>query len=275
MLKSIALGGGGVRGCLLVGALKALEDRQPLEFPDGIYGCSIGSILATMIAFRIPLKKIEELVEEEFILSKFVPNFGISSVTSFTSKKGLFSMDLFEDTLIRVFKSAGIDLKDKVIADAPQKLYIMASNLTTRRATLLTGQIPLLAAIKASSCIPAVFYPQIILNNVYLDGGVYCDCMVDAVPPTTTVFHIAYSHQPIFPADLESMTLATISRYVYAGARVGCVPRPKNVLNLNETSFMPLSDLTLADKKAMIDSGFVQASRFLSKRFLQECFQVS
>jgi len=71
------------------------------------------------------------------------------------------------------------------------------------------------------------------------------------------------------------MTLATISRYVYAGARVGCVPRPKNVLNLNETSFMPLSDLTLADKKAMIDSGFVQASRFLSKRFLQECFQVS
>jgi patatin-like phospholipase/acyl hydrolase len=275
MLKSIALGGGGVRGCLLVGALKALEDRQPLEFPDGIYGCSIGSILATMIAFRIPLKKIEELVEEEFILSKFVPNFGISSVTSFTSKKGLFSMDLFEDTLIRVFKSAGIDLKDKVIADAPQKLYIMASNLTTRRATLLTGQIPLLAAIKASSCIPAVFYPQIILNNVDLDGGVYCDCMVDAVPPTTTVFHIAYSHQPIFPADLESMTLATISRYVYAGARVGCVPRPKNVLNLNETSFMPLSDLTLADKKAMIDSGFVQASRFLSKRFLQECFQVS
>ena len=275
MLKSIALGGGGVRGCLLIGALKALEDRQPLEFPDGIYGCSIGSILATMIAFRIPMKKIEELVEEEFIVSKFVPSFGISSVTSFTSRKGLFSMDLFEETLVRVFKSAGIDIKDKVIADAPQKLYIMASNLTTRRATLLTGQVPLLAALKASSCIPAVFYPQIILNNVYLDGGVYCDCLADAVPSTTIVFHIAYSHQPIFPSDIEAMSLATISRYVYAGARVGCAIRPKNVMNLTETNFMPLSEITTADKKAMIDSGFVQASRFLSKRFLQECFQVS
>lgn len=36
MFPAIALGGGGVRGFLLVGALQNLAKHQPLEFPQGI-----------------------------------------------------------------------------------------------------------------------------------------------------------------------------------------------------------------------------------------------
>ena len=62
MFRSIALGGGGIRGFLLFGGLKAIEERQGnLNFPDGIYGCSVGSVIATGVAFGLTSKQMEEI----------------------------------------------------------------------------------------------------------------------------------------------------------------------------------------------------------------------
>ena len=139
MFRSIALGGGGVRGGMMIGGLAALEKHQPLVFPNGIYGCSAGSIIATGLAYNIPLSGIKLMFETEFNLSTVIPPINLASITSFTQEKGLFSMDAFTQTLIRAFDRQGIDLRNAVISDAPQKLFIVASNLTTRKPVLFTG----------------------------------------------------------------------------------------------------------------------------------------
>jgi predicted acylesterase/phospholipase RssA len=62
MFSILALGGGGLKGCLEIGAIRELERRfgpLHLKFKDGIYGCSIGSIIATCIAFGVPTDKIQ------------------------------------------------------------------------------------------------------------------------------------------------------------------------------------------------------------------------
>ena len=265
MFRSIALGGGGVRGGLHIGGLRALSEHQPLEFPDGIYGCSIGSIIATAIAFRITVDQLETMLFKDFVLSSFIPPVTLASALSFQSKKGMFSMDMLEETIVRGFNRCGVDLRGKVIADAPQKLSILASNLTTRKSTFFTGQVPILAALKASSCIPFVYQPQVIYNQVFLDGGVSCDCIVSVVPRDTLVFHIGYSQGPIVPSVMENMQIADFFRNVYASVREGLRPSFSNVLNFTEERLGPLSDVKDTDKTYMLETGYEQASRFFAK----------
>ena len=273
MFRSIALGGGGIRGVLHIGALRALQEKQPLVFPDGIYGCSVGSIIATALAFGITLEQFDTMLFGEFILSNFVPPMSLAAAMSFQSKKGMFSMDLLEETLIRAFGRAGIDIRNKVIADAPTKLWILASNLTTRKSTLLTGQVPLLAAIKASCCIPFVYHPQVIYNQVFLDGGVSCDCIVSVVPKETLVFHIGYSQASLVPSVVADMPIGDFFRNVYASVREGVRPIYPNVIVFDEPKLGPLSDVTEEEKQYMLKTGYDQASRFLAKFPTQEPVQ--
>jgi predicted acylesterase/phospholipase RssA len=172
---------------------------------------------------------------------------------------------MLEKALLTSFGRFGIDISNKMIADTPQKLWIVAANLTRKNTSLLTGQIPLMAAIKASSCIPGVYQPQIINNNVFLDGGVKCDCIVSVVPKETLVFHIGYSQGPLFPSALEGMEIAEFFRNVYANVREGLRPQYPNVLDFEETKLGPLSDITDEEKRYMLAAGYEQASRFFAK----------
>ena len=247
-----------------------MAEKQPLVFPDGIYGCSVGSIIATALAFGVTVDQLESMLFEEFVLSNFVPPISLAAAVAFQTKKGMFPMDLLEETLIRGFGRVGVDLRGKVIADAPTKLWILATNLTTRKSTLLTGQVPLLAAIKASSCIPFVYQPQVIYNQVFLDGGVSCDCIVSVVPKTTLVFHIGYSQGPLIPSVVEKLSISEFFQNVYASVREGVRPLYPNVLVFDEPKLGPLSDVKDSEKKYMLDTGYEQASRFLSKFPSQE-----
>jgi predicted acylesterase/phospholipase RssA len=62
--RALGLGGGGMKGILHIGALLELEKHQPLKFPDGVYGCSVGSIIAAFIAFELPIKNIIPFVRK-------------------------------------------------------------------------------------------------------------------------------------------------------------------------------------------------------------------
>jgi hypothetical protein len=265
MFRSIALGGGGIRGFLILGALKAIDERQGLVFPDGIYGCSVGAVIATGIAFGMGYKQAEEICMKYVNTSGFLPSFRHATILAFMQKKGLFTMDLMEELFLTIFDAANIDLRGKLISDAPQKLYILSSNITTQRPTLLTGNIPVMAALKASCCLPFIFHPQVIHNQLYLDGGVYAENMYDIVPKGTLVIDIAHIKQAIFPSTLESLSIFDMIRTLWAGLR--SIRVHVDALNLSIDGIHLLDELKDEDKTRMIDAGYSQALRFLAKRF--------
>lgn len=76
----------------------------------------------------------------------------------------------------------GIDLKNKKISDAPYPLFICSSNLTRKTITVFKGDIPILDAISASACIPLIFYPKVINNCAYIDGGYLTNTMMNFIP---------------------------------------------------------------------------------------------
>ena len=273
MFRSIALGGGGIRGFLILGGLKAVEERQGnLNFPDGIYGCSVGAVIATGVAFGLTYQQAEEGCIKYVNTSGFLPSFRYATILAFMQKKGLFTQDLMEELFLKIFDSMGIDLRGKMISDTPQKLFLLASNITTQRPTLLTGNIPLLAAMKASCCLPFIFHPQVIHNQLYIDGGVYAENMYDAVPKGTLVLDIAHIKQSIFPSTLEAISVFDMVRTLWAGLR--SVRVHADAVNLNIDGIYLLDELKEEDKRRMIDAGYLQTMRFLAKRVPKELHNV-
>jgi NTE family protein len=265
MFGAIALGGGGVRGGLMVGGLVALQKRQPLVFPNGIYGCSAGSVVATALAYNVPLKAIQNMFENEFNLSGVIPSMNLTTITSFTTEKGLFPMDSFTDCVLNAFDNVGIDLRNATIGDAPQKLHIMAANLTTRRTVFFTGSVPLLAALRASCCLPFVFHPQVIYNNVYIDGGFFDHNMHKTVPHDCLVFHISRADLLINPERLKSMKMTDYAATIYEALR--SESHTENVVWFKNDTISLMQELTPENKKQLFDEGYAQASRFFAKRF--------
>jgi predicted patatin/cPLA2 family phospholipase len=269
MFRSIAFGGGGVRGGLHIGALMALEKvRGNLVFPDGVYGSSIGSIIATAVAFQLNATQIRTMFDAHFHLSSVIPPLRLSSVHSYVSKKGAFSMDGLETTILAAFDSQGVDLRSKLIKDAPQTLRIVASNLTTCKTTFLTGDVPLVKALLCSCCLPMVFEPQILYNNVYLDGGVCMGCLDKHVPADCLVIHISRPPQPIYPSDLPFMTPLMYMGRLYDASRGEKMH--KNTLWIENLSIFIMQEITPEQKRHLIEDGYSQTLAFLTQRGAKE-----
>lgn len=269
MFTGLALGGGGVRGGLHVGALKALEEfKGNLEFPKGIYGCSVGSIVATAVAFNMDFAQIREMFDTHFDLERFVPPLRLSCFAELSERKGLFSMDLLEDTIIKAFLSQNVDLRGKVIGDAPQPLHIVASNLTTQTATFFGKNVGILDAIKCSSCLPIIYSPQVLGGSVYMDGGILLDSLGSVVPPDTLVLHISEPGQAMTPKDIAELSIPLFLHRIYRSTRGK--PLGTNVLSLHNSTIGILHDITPKDKQTLCEEGYSQTLAFLSKRFPKE-----
>jgi hypothetical protein len=253
-----------MRGCLHLGGLKALSEfQEKLEFPDGLYGYSIGAMIATALAFRMTLGQIQEMMEGTMNFDVLLPEIKLKSMLNLTTHCGMMSMDCVEKALISAFLKQGIDLRGKKIADAPQKLYIGASNFTTKRPVFFTGNVPILAALKASACIPLFFQPQVLYGNVYLDGGVYMYYFDEYLPRDCLTFIVGYPEMPIRPKDIEEGNIMELVKQMYVGARHP--PKSPTALWFIEDKVHAIHDVTDVDKERLILSGYSQAFTFLTK----------
>lgn len=212
MFSILALGGGGLKGYLELGAIEELERRYGplhLKFKDGIYGCSVGSIVATSIAFGVPVK----IIKEKFMkISSLKDLFGVpdfNNITEMLLKKGVYDMKKLDDFLIQCFKEIGIDIVNKKLNDALIPLNITATNLTKCIPTIFQGDVPVLTAIKASTCIPFVFHPQIINSSVYVDGGFITNVLLNLIPKDkrdkTLSISIIHTKSKIYPKNISQL----------------------------------------------------------------------
>ena len=273
LFRSIAFGGGGMRGCLHLGGLKALQEfQEKLEFPDGLYGYSIGAFIATALAFRLSLDQIQTMMEETMSFDVLLPEIKLKAVLNLASRCGMMSMDCVEKALISAFLKQGVDLRGKKIADAPQKLYIGSSNFTTKRPVFFTGNVPILAALKASACIPLFFQPQVVYGNVYLDGGVYMYYFDEYLPGDCLTFIVGYPEVPIRPKDIEEGNIMELVKQMYVGARHP--PKSPHALWFIEDKVHAIHDVTADDKERLILSGYSQAFAFLTKLTSKEREQI-
>ena len=270
--KILALGGGGVKGILHIGALKVLEEDFVFE---EFYGCSVGAAFAIALAFGLNAAALERMSR---MFSSFSGIFftGLTLPVLFDSlgKKGLFSMTNLELLFHNMFMSEGLDLRNKLISDAPKKLRICSTNITKRKLTVFQGNFPVLKALMASTCIPIIFHPQEINGSLYIDGGYLTNIILDFVPQEdrhkTLSISIIHDEPHLTPKNTLKMTHV---EFLYNLYKISCIyerlKNPhKNNIDLNYSIASGISDIGEKERSEMILRGEELTRRF--QRSFQE-----
>lgn len=214
VFRKLALSGGGSKGVLQIGILHELAKHQELVFPDGVYGCSIGAIIATFVAFKLPLKI--ELVSKYLKYDKVLPKPSFQDITKSFEKKGVFSMDLFTTTILEVFEEAGMNIRDTKIGDALMPLFIVASNITKGIPTLFSKDVLVIDALRCSCCLPGIFKPQDLYGQLYIDGGMFVPCLSLLVPDALTLFLTKKRTKLMTLKSIETMSPIDYLRQLYS-----------------------------------------------------------
>jgi len=154
----IAFGGGGVRGFMHLGVIKALE--QSGIRAKIVTGTSAGAIAAVLYASGAPYAKIERAVME-------LKEWDLADLTF--NRNGIVKGEALAEWVNR--QTGTDDLKN-----LSARVGITATDIEAQKAVLIVAGDPGLAA-QASASIPGVFVPVRNDGRTYIDGGV-----LDQVP---------------------------------------------------------------------------------------------
>ncbi|MEO9966799.1 MAG: patatin-like phospholipase family protein [Reichenbachiella sp.] len=149
----LALGGGAALGAVHIGVLKALEELD-IEVAY-ITGTSIGALIASLHAFGKTSNEIEDVVTD----LKWLDVSGLS-----LSRYGLLSNDKLGDLINDCIGSVRFE-------DSNIPLAMIATNITTGEKVIIEKN-DVAAGVMASTCIPGVFIPIEIEDQLLVDGGI-------------------------------------------------------------------------------------------------------
>ena len=161
----LVLGSGGSRGVAHIGFVKALEEAGII--PDCISGSSAGSIVGACMAMGMTA---DEIMSE---VKNLKPNEILHGVPNF-NRSGLFSTKGVHRKLNSFFRR-------KRICDLNIDFCCVATNLVTGKSKVFSGRSFITPAVVASSCIPALFEPEVIGGVQYVDGGVTSRLPIEAI----------------------------------------------------------------------------------------------
>lgn len=148
----LVLSGGGARGITHLGVIKALEEMG-VSF-SAVSGTSAGSLLGALYCYGYSVDEIFKIVTTGYF--KFIrPAWTVS---------GLLSLDALGEELVR-------HMPENSFESLRIKLVVTATNLEAGSVTYFNSG-PLVPALLASCCVPAVFKPVTVGNTLYVDGGI-------------------------------------------------------------------------------------------------------
>jgi predicted acylesterase/phospholipase RssA len=272
VIRKLGLGGGGAKGILQIGALMELSKHQPLVFPDGIYGSSVGSVIASCIAFGIPIENILEFVKTNSSVQKLIPSkFEVQNISKLFTSKGFYDMNVFNTRMIELFKTANIDIQNKKLRDAEMPLYLVSSNITKGVPTIFSGDVYVLDALRCSCCIPFLFHPQQLGDCLYIDGNILTPNLTSICSADTIIINLnKHRRHSIMPSQLESLSAFDYAKELY---NIVTIHNEKsqssvNTVSLSYPNLYSDSDLSEFNVDEILADSGNQFSRFLSSKVL-------
>jgi predicted acylesterase/phospholipase RssA len=138
-----------MRGALQVGALLEFPERQLLDtFKDGVYGISVGAIIAVYIAFGFTPSDLAEIFEEWSDVP--LTPLSMSSFSNLYAAKGLDDGVVIRERMQKNFLKKGLDFDTLKIRDALIPLHIIATDLTNVRVVLFGKSMRVWDAVRSS-----------------------------------------------------------------------------------------------------------------------------
>src|SRR5919109_1482824 len=158
------LGGGGSRGAITVGALRALLEAGIK--PEGLVGCSSGAFNAVALAAKPDLQTIDQLarVWRSIRSRDLFDRNPLRMAYPYVRSRNSF----FDSRYLRTLAAMNLP---PTFEQLTLPCAVIATNLTRARKEIFTsGSVP--DAVAASSAIPGLFNPYRIGDDEFVDGAV-------------------------------------------------------------------------------------------------------
>tara|TARA_Y100000746_G_scaffold229713_1_gene239870 strand:+ start:7248 stop:8186 length:939 start_codon:yes stop_codon:yes gene_type:complete len=219
-VKYIVFGGGGQKGLLYIGAVKAL--RQYMNFDSvlknvkGFCGSSVGAIFAVLMIMEYTEEEINEMVMP--LVSSFDNVAPQMDVSLFISNYGFDDGSTLKKSLAKIIEFKGFS--KEITLKAFQRFFnaeisFISTNLSTHEKVVLSAStfpdIKLVDALFMSMCVPFMFAPVHYNGNIYVDGCLICN-IPDIFPVhETMILCFDRSYFPISAWSSYISQLITIS----------------------------------------------------------------
>lgn len=187
MSFGIVLSGGGAKGAAHIGILKALEENNLL--PASIAGTSIGSIIGGLYSIGYKANDLEKILKSfsknyYIFLDPCYPQY-IHSIFQFITRSTITMSGLIRGNKLEMYFRELT--KNKLISEANIKFISPCVDLITGKTVAYTSKSSNLPEIqnliwekdaylhevmRASSSLPAIFYPKRQKKYLLIDGGI-------------------------------------------------------------------------------------------------------
>lgn len=183
----LCLNGGGVRGVIQLGALKAFSEQYNVEylytiFVKGVYGISIGSIIGSLIAFGFSMNELIDVTFEVLNIQNFLEIPRLHSFLELPNTKGLDKGEKIHESLRNIFLKKQLDFDKLKVGDSLIPLHIVASDITRCKSVIFDKHVSLWNAIRSSISLPIIFTPHTFSNRTFVDGALLCKNIIKCVP---------------------------------------------------------------------------------------------
>jgi predicted acylesterase/phospholipase RssA len=262
--RKLVLGGGGMKGIMHIGVLKELAKHQELKFPDGVWGCSVGAIIAVNVAFELPLNT--DLISKYMKFDDIIHEIGFNDIRKVFNTKGLFTMDKFEETFVNFYQTEyNLDITKIRIKDAKMPLYIVASNITKGVPTIFSEDVFVMDALRCSCCIPLMFKPQELYGQLYVDGGLLAPYLAMIVPDGLNLVLTKKKNKQFTTETLDSISPVDYMRQLFSMAmnQFHKFHKHSNSLELGYPKLHSDSDLSQFDIQDILDHSAKLLNDFL------------
>lgn len=174
MKRELILSSGGMKGCMIVGALEELEKRIPLEYFDYFTGTSVGALISTMHVVGFTIKEMKDMFVSlnwlqffDVKLINLIENMGFVDGTKIHQIfKACFLQKGFSPntTFIELYQRTG------------KVLTLVTTNISKKKVEyhnyLTTPDMQVLLSLRMSINIPIVLEPILYQGDYFVDGAV-------------------------------------------------------------------------------------------------------
>ena len=172
--KSIlVLGGGGIKGFVFIGVAKYLEELNIFNNIDTFIGTSIGAFFSILFIVGYTADELYKIIKSydltktsSFNLNTFLDNFSIDDCENVIL--------LFNKLLINKKFNPNITMME-LYQQTKKKLVTVSVCITTKKLEYMSyenfPELPVILAVRMSTCIPLIFPPVKYNNKLYIDGG--------------------------------------------------------------------------------------------------------
>lgn len=244
MKVGLALSGGGARGIAHLGVLKALEEAN-IKI-DMISGASAGSVAAAFYAFGYSPEETLKIFDNTNLLKLIWPAFSVTGLFNIQKSQSIYAKYMSEDN----FDKANIPL------------YIAATNLNEGKSEIFSSG-PLHVAILASCCIPFVFDPVKINDQLYVDSGVLNNLPTETLKENGADFIIGVNVAPVIKEPelsgpkriFERVTVLALSANVTASSKIcDMYIRPSELRSYGTFDFKKSKEMYDIGYKSMVEA---------------------